>query len=218
MTMYTPAQRELQNKFATEPLADLLEIAIVSDSIDPVHQQPFIESRDFFFLSTVTADGEPTVSYKGGPVGVVTVVDQHTLAFPSYDGNGMFLSMGNIAQTAKIGMLFIDFQTPNRLRIQATTTVNDADPLLTKYPGAQLIVRASIDRVFVNCARYIHPHQRLATSQYVPDAQGDAPLPGWKRIDFVQGALPPEDAGRAQAEGGLITIDEYATKLANGNS
>jgi hypothetical protein len=48
----------------------------------------------------VNAQGEPTVSHKGGAVGVVTVVDSYTLAFPSYDGSGMFLSMGNIAEAA----------------------------------------------------------------------------------------------------------------------
>jgi hypothetical protein len=166
----------------------------------------------------VNARGEPTVSHKGGPVGVVTVVDTTTLAFPSYDGNGMFLSMGNIAETGKIGMLFIDFETPNRMRVQATATVSTDDPLMAKYPGAQIIVRAKVDKVFLNCARLVHKHQRVAVSPYVPDQDGETPFPAWKRIDLVQDALPAKDLGRSEQAGGVITTEEYGAKLAAGES
>ncbi|MEM8902633.1 MAG: pyridoxamine 5'-phosphate oxidase family protein, partial [Actinomycetota bacterium] len=123
---YTDAQRAVQADQQTVDLADRLTLAIFADEI-PEEQIPFIESRDFFFLSTVNERGEPTVSYKGGPVGVVKVLDPKTLVFPCYDGNGMFLSMGNIAETAKIGLLFIDFETPHRVRVQATASYT-ADP------------------------------------------------------------------------------------------
>src|SRR5262245_39764615 len=128
MDFYTASQKQLQAAFESRRLAERVEKAIVTDQIVPELHQPFIESRDFFFLATVNAQGEPTVSYKGGSVGVVTVVDARTLAFPSYDGNGMFLSMGNIAETGKIGMLFIDFETPNRVRVQATAAISTDDP------------------------------------------------------------------------------------------
>lgn len=215
---YTPSQKALQAAFETRRLAERVHDLIVTDEIDPSVHQPFIESRDFFFLATVNAQGEPTVSYKGGAVGLVTVVDTKTLAFPSYDGNGMFLSLGNVAETAKIGMLFIDFETPNRLRVQATAAISTDDPLMATYPGAQLIVRAEVVKVFVNCARYIHKHKRLSTSPYVPDATGAAPCPAWKRIDAVQDALPPKDVSRALGEEGVITLEEYGDKLAAGES
>jgi predicted pyridoxine 5'-phosphate oxidase superfamily flavin-nucleotide-binding protein len=218
MAFYTESQRELQACFDSTRLAERIEQAIVTDQIVPELHQPFIESRDFFFLATVNARGEPTVSHKGGPVGVVTVVDTTTLAFPSYDGNGMFLSMGNIAETGKIGMLFIDFETPNRMRVQATATVSTDDPLMAKYPGAQLIVRAKVDKVFLNCARLVHKHQRVAVSPYVPDQDGETPFPAWKRIDLVQDALPARDAGKPERTGGVITTEEYGAKLAAGES
>ena len=216
MTMYSDAQRDIQQQFGTQAIADVLE-AIAGTSIDD-HQQQFIESRDFFFLSTVNAMGEPTVSYKGGGTGVVTVVDPSTLVFPSYDGNGMFLSLGNIVESAMIGMLFIDFETPNRLRVQATATVSSDDPLMARFPGAQLLVRAKVDRVFENCARMIHKHTRVETSRYVPDGSGHAPFPAWKRIDLLQSALPASDAGRTEREGGVISVDEYAALRATGDS
>ncbi len=218
MPFYSESQKQLQTQFDSRRLADRLEAAIVTDQIASAQQRAFIESRDFFFLSTVNAQGEPTVSHKGGGVGVVTVVDAGTLVFPSYDGNGMFMSMGNIAETGKIGLLFIDFETPNRLRVQATATFSADDPLMAKYPGAQLLVRAKIDKVFVNCARLIHKHKRIAASPYVPDRNGAMPLPAWKRIDMVQDALPASDIGRAEHEGGLITPEQYDEKLASGES
>ena len=218
MSMYSQTHRSLQDQFDSRRLADRLEQAIVTDRLnDPVHIS-FIESRDFFFLSTVNERGEPTVSYKGGPVGVVRVLDDKTLVFPSYDGNGMFLSMGNVAATGKIGLLFIDFETPNRVRVQASATVHTDDIRLAEFPGAQMMVRARIDSAFVNCGRYIHRHTRLDTSRHVPDATGTAPLASWKRIDLMQDVLPAADAGRALAEGGLITGAEYQEKLSRGDS
>ena len=217
MSFYTEPQRRLQEAFESRPLADMIEAAVVRDHLDERHRS-FIESRDFFFLSTVNAAGEPTVSYKGGGVGTVTVVDEHTLAFPAYDGNGMFLSMGNIDDTAKIGLLFIDFETPNRVRVQATASLHTDDPLLADYPGALLIVRAEIDQVFVNCARYIHKHTRVETSRYVPDRNGDQPFATWKRIDGIQDHLHPDDRGRTEAAGGVITQEEYGRALAAGES
>jgi len=217
MTFYTDAQRGVQDTFESRPLADRMELAIIADSLTD-DQAAFISSRDFFMLSTVNDRGEPTVSYKGGPTGVVRVIDQTTLAFPAYDGNGMFLSLGNIDDTAKIGMLFIDFETPNRVRVQATASFAGDDELVDAYPGSIGIVRAQVDTVFVNCARYIHSHARVAPSPYVPDADGAQPLPSWKRIDALQDVVSNDDQARVADSGGTITDVEYGAKLMAGDS
>ena len=216
MSFYGDEQRALQSRFDTSNLAAVFEATIITDSIDD-DQKTFIETRDHFFLSSVNADGWPTVSYKGGPAGMVRVVDEHTVEFPSYDGNGMFLSMGNIESAAKIGLLFIDMVTPQRLRLQATAGLSDDPATLAQWPGAQLVVRATVANVFPNCARYIHQHERLASSKYVPDAAGDQPVATWKRIDMIQPFLPERDQGPA-AEAGTITGNEYGEHLANGTS
>lgn len=218
MSFYTETQRQVQADYQSQGLADRLTETIVSDVVDADMHQPFIESRDFFFLSTVTGAGEPTVSYKGGDVGVVTVLDPNTVIFPIYDGNGMFLSVGNIVDTSKIGLLFIDFETPNRIRVQATASVSTDADLMDRYPGALMVVRAQVDKVFLNCARLIHKHERVSNSPYVPDAGGETPYPSWKRIDFVQDVLRPVDQGKADAEGGLITMEDYGAKLGVGES
>jgi len=216
-SFYGEEHRALQDRFDSRVLADALEAVTVADAIDDT-AKAFIESRAFFFLSTVNHDGHPTVSHKGGAPGFVRVLDSRTLAFPSYDGNGMFLSMGNIVGDGRIGMLFIDFETPNRLRVQANATVSDDDPLLAEYPGADLIVRATVSEAFENCPRYITRQGGTAPSKYVPDENGDAPMPAWKKIDLLQPVLPERFQGRAEAEGGTISIDDYAERRDRGDA
>ena len=215
--LYGAQHRALQDEFDMRPLADRVQQFIVHPEIQPEHRG-FIESRDFFFLTTIDHRGYPTVSHKGGSPGFVKVVDGTTLAFPSFDGNGMFLSMGNIGANPKVGMLFIDFETPNRIRAQATATLHTDDPLLGAFPGAFMVIRAHIDKVFLNCARYIHPHQRLGTSKYVPADDGSQPFPAWKRIEDLQGSLKPVDEGQAVHHGGLITEAQYGEALMKGES
>ncbi len=216
-SFYQESSRQLQERFDTVALADRLEAAIIVEELS-ADDQRFVAERDFFFLSTVDAEGFPTVSHKGGEVGLVTVVDAKTLAFPSYDGNGMYLSMGNLAATAKIGMLFIDFETPNRVRVQATASLDRSGAFDDEFPGAIAIVRATIDQVFVNCARYIHKHTRVEQSPYVPDAKGEQPFATWKRIEGIQPFLPDKDRGGVEAAGGTITDVEYAAALEAGES
>lgn len=214
---YDEHHRELQDRFASRPLADTLEAMIIRPELDEA-AAAFISTREFFFLSTVSSAGQPTVSHKGGAPGFVKVLDPVTLAFPSYDGNGMFLSMGNIAATAKIGMLFIDFENPHRVRVHADATVEPEDPLLAEFPGAQLVVRAAITDTFVNCPRYVVRHERVEASRYVPDSQGDAPTPSWKKIDGMAAVLPPGDAAMVEAEGETISIEEYGDRLRRGDA
>jgi predicted pyridoxine 5'-phosphate oxidase superfamily flavin-nucleotide-binding protein len=206
--LYSRSQRAFQDRFDSRRLADALEERVLRPALAPMDRK-FIAASDCFFLSTVDADGFPTVSYKGGDRGFVTVVDDRTLAFPSYDGNGMFYSVGNIADTARVGMLFIDFVRPRRLRLHGTATVAEDDPLLAGYPEALLLVRVRLERIFTNCARYIHRHQRLAASEYVPRDGRQTPVPDWKRVDYLQDALPARDRETARAAGKVMTEAEY---------
>ena len=158
---YTPSQQALQAEFGTRDLAARLETITITDTLDAT-QIAFIESRRAFFLTTISEDGWPTVSHKGGDAGFVRVLDERTLVFPSYDGNGMFMSMGNIAANPKIGLLFIDFETPNRIRAQGTAELVREGPILAGYPAADLAVSVSLDAAWVNCPRYIQPMQSTA--------------------------------------------------------
>jgi uncharacterized protein len=214
-SMYGDEHRELQDRFDSRALADTLEAVTVMPAVDEA-AKAFIASRSFFFLSTVDGDGQPTVSYKGGAPGFVRVLDDTTLVFPSYDGNGMYLSMGNIAGQGRIGLLFIDFETPHRIRIHAEATLVTDGELLDSYPGADLVVRATVTQSFVNCGRYIPKRAIPEATEHLPDEEGNVPLAEWKRIDLLQDVLPERDRGRAAAGPGTIDAEEYGNKVARG--
>lgn len=217
MSFYQENHIELQEQFESRDLAVAMEFSIVQPELND-EAIAFIEDREFFFLSSLRADGQPTVSHKGGPKGFVRVVDNKTLVFPSYDGNGMFLSMGNIAATDKIGLLFIDFEVPNRVRVHADAVVSADDPMIDEFPGAQLIVRAKVSESFINCPRYIVKHQRVEASRYVPDENGEAPIPAWKKIEDLQPFLRPADQTRLQAGGETISVEEYGQLVERGEA
>lgn len=197
-TFYSDASRRFQDAFDTRRLADRFEGTIVRTAATD-DDRAFIESRDFFLLATVDAEGWPQCSYKGGAPGLVRLLSARELAFPSYDGNGMYLSMGNAAATGAIGMLFIDFEDPKRLRLQGRASIDLADPLRSEWPGAELVVRVAIERLWPNCPRYIHRYQRVEASAYVPDAAGAAPVPAWKTFEFVRDVLPVRDQSAVAA-------------------
>src|SRR5260370_22126851 len=205
--IYSEKHRALQLRFDTSRLADRLEQ--LAQAKIPDDTKAFIESRDMFFLTSVDHRGYPTCSYKGGAPGFVRVLDPETIVFPSYNGNGMFLSMGNIVTSHKVGMLFIDFETPNRVRLHGLATIEQNDPMLAEFVGAELLVRVKVTETFVNCPRYIHKYQRLQTSKYAPQAGHAAPpAPQWKRIDLLQDALPELDKHVATELARAITFQQ----------
>ena len=194
---YHDGSRELQDRFDTRRLADRIEQRLIGTRIGD-EDKVFIESLDMFFLATSDADNQPSCSYKGGEPGFVRVVDPGTIAFPTYDGNGMFLSMGNLAQNRRVGMLFIDFLRPKRLRISGEATIHLDDPLLPAYPEAQFVVRVAVTQVFPNCPRYVHKYALVERSSFVPLAGCATPVPNWKRNDWAKDVLPENDPAREQ--------------------
>ncbi len=190
--MYHESDRMFQDRFDTRRLADRIESRLVGACIDD-EDRAFIEQRDMFFLSTVDHRGYPTCSYKGGDPGFIRVLDAHTIAFPNYDGNGMYLSMGNAAAQRKVGLLFIDFESPKRLRVHGDATIDFDDRLTSEYPEAQFVVRVSVREVFPNCPRYIHRYALVERSRFVPKAGSATPFPDWKKSDWASDVLPKSD-------------------------
>jgi predicted pyridoxine 5'-phosphate oxidase superfamily flavin-nucleotide-binding protein len=190
--LYSAASRKLQDRFDTRRLADRIEERIVHDRIDD-GDRAFIEARDMFFIATTDEEGRPQCSYKGGEPGFIRVLDDTTIAFPMYDGNGMYLTAGNLVATKNVGLLFIDFEGRKRMRLNGVASVDDADPLLADYPEAQLIVRVSATEVFPNCPRYIHEYKLVERSRFVPKAECDTPVPQWKQSDWAHDVLPEND-------------------------
>lgn len=193
--IYHESSRRLQDTFDTRRLADRLEEVIVHDRFTD-RDREFIGRQAMFFLATVDAEGHANCSYKGGAPGFVRVVDEETLAFPNYDGNGMYLSAGNVDQTHEVGLLFIDFEQRWRMRVNGTASVHLDDPLLGEYPEAQFIVRVHPREIFANCPRYIHEMRFVSPSKFVPEEGCETPVPAWKTGSWVADALPEGDPAR----------------------
>jgi uncharacterized protein len=196
-SLYHEGNRQLQDRFDTRRLADRIEERLDRTVFD-ADDSAFIQSRDMFFLATADEHGMPQCSYKGGEPGFVRVVDEQTLAFPNYDGNGTYLSTGNLLVNPQVGMLFIDFVTPKRLRVSGTALVVEDDPLLDAYPEAQFVVRVRATHVLPNCPRYVHRMEVVERSRFVPHAGSETPVPDWKRRAWSHDALPTADPARAE--------------------
>jgi len=190
--MYHDGMRRLQDARETRPLADRLEQVTVRTALTD-DDRAFIARCPMFFLATADAGGQPDCSYKGGMPGFVRTLDATTLAIPDYDGNGMYRSWGNVLANPAVGLLFLDFETPKRLRVNGTATVHGDDPLLAEFPGAVFIVRVAATRIFPNCPRYIHKMQLVEHSVYAPRPGHVPPVPAWKTFDSFRDALPARD-------------------------
>ena len=188
---YHDGNRQLQDRFDTRRLADHLTERVTETIGEP--QKEFIEKADMFFLATCDHRGLPTCSYKGGDPGFVRVLDEKWLAFPNYDGNGKFQSMGNLLKNPNVGMLFVDFEGQQRLRLQGIATILDDDELLAQYPEAQFMIRVQATEVYTNCPRYVHKYQLVERSVFVPRQGLDTPVPEYKKREDLQEYLPARD-------------------------
>ena len=188
---YHDGNRQFQDRFDTRRLADHLT-GRVTETIGE-SQKEFIEKADMFFLATCDHRGLPTCSYKGGDPGFVRVLDERWLAFPNYDGNGKFQSMGNLLKNPNVGMLFVDFEGQQRLRLQGIATILDDDELLSEYPEAQFAIRVKATEVYTNCPRYVHKYQLVERSVFVPRQGLETPVPEYKKREDLQEFLPARD-------------------------
>ncbi len=190
-SMYHDGNRQLQDAFDSRRLADRLEEKVTRTSFTG-DDRAFIESMPYFFLATADSEGRPDCSFKGGAPGFVQITAEDELAFPDYDGNGMFKSLGNVLVNPGVGLLFIAMHGgPRRLRVNGTASVNDNDPLLTRTVGAQLIIRVKARAIFPNCPRYIPEFTLAAPSVYAPTAGREPPEPKWKGFADFADCVPP---------------------------
>ena len=189
--MYHDGNRRLQDAFDSRRISDRLEEKLTRTAFT-ADDQAFIESAIYFFLATADAEGCPDCSFKGGAPGFVRVTAPNELAFPDYDGNGMFKSLGNLLVNPRVGLLFIDLhERPRRLRVNGEAKVVRDDPLLATTVGAQMIVRVTARAIFPNCPRYIPKLQLAEPSPYVPNPGRDPVEPAWKGFDMFKGFVHP---------------------------
>jgi len=187
MSPYHERSRELQDRFDTRRLADRLAEKL-SRSAFTAEDKAFVESRPMFFLATADAAGQPDCSYKGGVPGFVRITGASELSFPSYDGNGMFRSLGNVLANPRVGLLFLDFEKPRRLRVLGRARLEEPRG---EFDGEQLVVRVHAEQIFPNCPRYLHRMTMVETSVYAPCPGHQPPEPAWKKS--FRDVLPDKD-------------------------
>jgi hypothetical protein len=199
-TFYRDSHRQLQDQFGTRLLADRLRDVNVKPVLT-ASDAAFIAHQNMFFLATADVEGKPSCSYKGGARGFVSVIDERTIAFPSYDGSGMFLSVGNLSENPTVALLFIDFERQARLRVSGTAEVDTSPRMLKRYPGADLVVRINVRAAFGNCPRYVHKMELVEESSFAPAAGHPPPPPAeWKQLAEFSDVLPDKDADIAGEE------------------
>ncbi len=197
-TLYHPGNRRLQDQFDSRRISDRLESFV--RTAFTADDRAFIEAAIYFFIATADAEGRPDCSFKGGAPGFVRVTGASELAFPDYDGNGMFKSLGNLLVNPNVGLLFIAMHgRPQRLRVNGTARVSRDDPLLAHTVGAQLIVRIEASAIFPNCPRYIPKLELVEPSVYVPRPGQDPVEPAWKSFpDFKDVIHPRQPTARGE--------------------
>ncbi len=192
--VYHEGSRTLQDAFDSRRMADRMSATVRPRIKDD--QREFIGRCDMFFIASADADGRPSCNYKGGEPGFVRVIDDETIAYPDYNGNGMFLTLGNALVNPHVGLLFINFEERRRLRVNGVATLDREDPLLAEYLEGQLIVRVRVEQVFPNCPRYIHHYKLVEHSRFVPKADCETPVPRWKTQQVTLDDLPAGDPAR----------------------
>jgi hypothetical protein len=189
--MFHDGNRRFQDQFQSRRIADRLEQKLTRAAFSD-DDKIFVESALYFFLATADADGRPDCSFKGGMPGFVRITGPAELAFPDYDGNGMFKSIGNLAVNPNVGLLFIAMHDrPRRLRINGSAVVLRDDPLLSQTVGAQLIIRVTARAIFPNCPRYIPSMQLVEPSIYAPRPGVVPPEPAWKGFSDFEDYVHP---------------------------
>jgi predicted pyridoxine 5'-phosphate oxidase superfamily flavin-nucleotide-binding protein len=188
--LYGHGARALQDEFDSRRLADALQTFTVHEALTD-DDIALIRAQSTVWVSTVDAGGWPDVSYKGGDVGFVEVVSPTELRIPSYDGNGMWRTLGNVTDSGRVALLFVDTSRPWRMRVQGTATVSTNPTDVERHVGAQAVLIVTVERAFPNCGRYVHTHGEI--SKFAPRIDHEPPIPDWKRMDALRPVLPERD-------------------------
>lgn len=198
-TFYHHGSRSLQHAFGTGPLAAHLARRYVSARIDERYAD-WIRAADSVFVATVDGTGRPDCSYKGGLPGFIRVPDPRTLEIPSYDGNGMYRTLGNAAASGRIGLLFLVPDGPAKLRVNGTCTLARDPAALAPHHGAEAVLRVRVEQVFDNCPRYLHDPATGTRSADCPRPGHRPPVPAWKQKPEYDQLLPPARPAAVQEE------------------
>jgi len=183
--MFHKGQRALQDKYDGRKVADKIAEVRRHDEFTE-EDRDIIETAVVFFLATSFEDSVDC-SMKGGEPGFIRVIGPSTLAFPDYDGNQMYRSLGNIRNNPNVGLLFVRFDgVSTRLRVNGVAEIDDSKEAITGLPGAKRLILVTARDIFPNCPRYVPAMDGARPSIYAPKAGYTPPEPEWKGRDYIK--------------------------------
>ncbi len=163
--LFSEPVKTLQQQHGSRATYERMTASGVGEQSLGPDESDFIALRDSFYISTVSPDGWPYIQHRGGPIGLLAVIDKNTLAFADYSGNKQYITTGNLTVNDRFALFLMDYPGRTRLKIIGHARVLNPgeDPAiesrLITEPGAR------IDRIFVldvvgfdwNCSQHITP-------------------------------------------------------------
>jgi predicted pyridoxine 5'-phosphate oxidase superfamily flavin-nucleotide-binding protein len=168
-------EHELQERYGTFKRAAAFYDKQMLDHISPLMRE-YLARQEMVFVATADAHGEADASFRAGPPGFVRVLDDRTLMYPEYKGNGVMASLGNISENGHVGLVFVDFfQTGVGLHVNGRATIveNQAveafGPMLARMAGVEYIwdevadvkkrperwVVVDVVEAYIHCSKHI---------------------------------------------------------------
>ena len=168
-------EHELQEKCNTSSRANAFYRHQVLNYLNPL-MQAFVTKQEMMFVGTADSHGEADTSFRAGLAGFIRVLDQKTLAYPEYRGNGVMSSLGNISENPHVGLLFVDFtdriglhvngrarivENEEFLKVASATEPVREDVAPATAPGPERWVVVSVLEAYIHCSKHIPHMQKL---------------------------------------------------------
>jgi predicted pyridoxine 5'-phosphate oxidase superfamily flavin-nucleotide-binding protein len=186
-------EHALQERYGTFKRAAAFYDKQMLDHLNPLMQE-YLARQEMMFVSTADANGECDSSFRAGPPGFVRILDERTIMYPEYRGNGVMASMGNISENPHVGLLFVDFfhsgvgmHVNGRARVIEHTAVEAFAPLVERLGGSlgeladTLAEKTKIPERWVMVEiieAYIHCSKHIPILAHLPGNAGLAPPSG----------------------------------------
>lgn len=163
---FTDSVKEAQEHYGSRMQAARMEDVAVDDTRFSEREADFIRERDSFYVASIGDNGWPYLQFRGGPVGFLRVLDEHTLGFADFRGNLQYVTTGNVAHDDRVALFLMDYPHRRRLKIMAHASIFDASerPELIEQLEDPTY-RARIERAVIyrleafdwNCPQHITP-------------------------------------------------------------
>ena len=130
----------------------------------------FLARMELMFVSTADSHGECDCSVRAGQPGFVCVLDDRTVAYPEFRGNGVMASLGNITENGHVGLLFVDFlRSTVGMHINGRACVVENEELLRRpklpaavraaataeSPRVERWVLVEIEEAYIHCSKHL---------------------------------------------------------------